>query len=476
MWVEGFRQAGTWTVVLGAVALSSAAWATLFWGSALGISAMIAVTSFAMVRWLQRVADEVDDLLVERQLTAAQLSTLAEEMELILDAAPDGIYGVNLQGQVLFANRRAAQLLGVEREELFAASIHDLLHSEGDASGCGLCQAAEQGEPYAGQQDQLRRGDGEAFDARCASTPMYKGDELIGAVVSFSDTTGQRQLEKQLRDAQKLTAMGQLAAGVAHEINTPTQYVKDNVDFLKDAFEDSVKLVDTLQALKTAVAENNVSDELWKELEVVERRCDFGYLRDEIPRAIDQSQEGLVRVASIVRAMKELSHPDDDEHVETDINGTVRSTVTVARNEWKYVADLDLELDEALPRVSCNPGEVSQTVLNLVVNAAHAIDELRKEGDPKGRIVVRTVQVDEHVEIRVTDTGPGVALEVRERIFEPFFTTKEIGKGTGQGLALAHEVVVKRHGGKLHFETRTDGDDRGTTFIVELPLAVADVA
>jgi len=197
-------------------------------------------------------------------------------------------------------------------------------------------------------------------------------------------------------------------------------------------------------------------------------RADAGYLLEEIPRAIDQTLEGVTRISTLVSAMKEFSHPGTKEKIPLDLNHAIESTITVARNEWKYVAELETEFDPSLPMVPCLPWEFNQVILNLIVNAAHAIaDAVRQEGTQKGRIKVWTRNYLEWTEIRVQDTGSGIPEKIRSRVFDPFFTTKEIGKGTGQGLAIARSVVVDKHGGTIHFETE---EGKGTTFIIRLPL------
>jgi signal transduction histidine kinase len=206
-------------------------------------------------------------------------------------------------------------------------------------------------------------------------------------------------------------------------------------------------------------------------LDQAEQNCDLGFIVAEVPRAIDQSLDGSRRVAKIVRAMKEFSHPDSADKTAAELNRAIESTITVARNEWKYVAEIATEFDETLPPVVCYPGDINQVILNLVVNAAHAVKDAVAEGQ-MGQITVRTRKRGEFAEISVTDTGTGIPEAIRSRIFDPFFTTKEVGKGTGQGLSLAHNVVVKKHSGKIWFETEMG---RGTTFFVELPIGPVEV-
>jgi signal transduction histidine kinase len=205
-------------------------------------------------------------------------------------------------------------------------------------------------------------------------------------------------------------------------------------------------------------------------IEQSERNCDLEFVMIEVPRAIDQGLDGVRRVAKIVRAMKEFSHPDSADKTAADLNKAIESTITVGRNEWKYVAEMTTEFDDALPPVVCYPGDINQVVLNLVVNAAHSIKDNVKDGE-KGKIKVCTRKRGDFAEISVTDTGTGIPEAIRSRVFDPFFTTKEVGKGTGQGLALAYTVIVKKHGGKIWFETELG---RGTTFYIDLPLDSVD--
>ena len=274
------------------------------------------------------------------------------------------------------------------------------------------------------------------------------------------------KMDIQLRHAQKMESIGQLADGIAHEINTPTQYIGDNTRFVQDAFKDLLEIVGSLAPLMAANA-TPPSAEWLADFRGKAERADLGYLTQEIPKAIQQSLDGVSRVAKIVRAMKEFSHPGTTEKTPLDLNRAIESTLTVATTEWKYVAELVTDFDATLPPVPCLPGEFNQVILNIVVNASHAIADVVGSGGGKGTITVSTRQNGEWAEVRIADTGTGIPEHARQRVFDPFFTTKGVGKGTGQGLAIAHSVVVEKHGGTLHFETETG---KGTTFVIRLPL------
>jgi len=249
--------------------------------------------------------------------------------------------------------------------------------------------------------------------------------------------------------------------------------VGDNTRFLNESFTDLEKVLSHCTGLVAASQGGTVSVEGVRNMAAVVEEADLAYLMEEIPKAIAQSLEGVERVADIVRAMKEFSHPGVEGKAAIDLNQAIDSTLIVSRNEWKYVADMETDFDPSLPMVPCLPGEFNQVILNLVVNAAQAIGDVVGEGEiKKGIIRVSTRRQGEWVEIRIADTGPGISEEIRCKIFDPFFTTQEVGKGTGQGLAIAHAVVVEKHGGAMTVET---GMGKGTTFLISLPLNSKEV-
>jgi len=282
-------------------------------------------------------------------------------------------------------------------------------------------------------------------------------------------------IEEQLRQSQKLESIGQLAAGIAHEINTPMQYIGDNTRFVKDAFDPIRRVLKFQAELVAAVKANAVTPQLLARSEGITAASDLDYFCEEIPSALDQTLEGVARVSKIVQAMKEFSHPGGKDKTPSNLNKAIESTVTVAHNEWNYVADMKLDLEPNLPLVPCYLGEFNQCILNLIVNAAHAIaDVVRAQPGSKGLITVRTRRDNAQVEVRVTDTGTGIPEAARPKIFEPFFTTKGVGKGTGQGLSIIYTNIVKKLGGTVNFETETG---KGTSFILRLPMpAVATPA
>jgi two-component system NtrC family sensor kinase len=272
-----------------------------------------------------------------------------------------------------------------------------------------------------------------------------------------------KKAQSELMQAQKLESVGRLASGIAHEINTPIQFVNDSIHFVRDAFHDVAALVEKYRRLRACA---QADPAMLADLDQTEQSAEIDYLMENIPKALDRSVEGLGRVATLVRSMKEFAHPDQRQKAPADLNRALATTLTIARNEYKYVAEVESDYGE-LPLVPCHVGELNQVFLNIIVNAAHAIESATKGTERQGRIRLETRHEGASVRISISDTGTGIPREIQEQIFDPFFTTKEVGKGTGQGLSIARSVVVDKHGGTLSFDSELG---RGSTFHIRLPL------
>lgn len=316
----------------------------------------------------------------------------------------------------------------------------------------------------------FRRVDGSEGVLGMSVSPMF-GDEnqLNGYIILGADITERQILESRLAQARNLESIGQLAAGIAHEINTPIQYIGDNTHFLKQAFEDLLKAIEAYRGF--ALRCRGQGDAVLAEcasLEMELKGLDLEYLTLEIPAAVEQTLEGVQRVSEIVRAMKSFSHGGLRKKAAININKSLQDTLSVTRNEWKYIATIETDFVEDLPNVVCIAGEINQVFLNVIMNGVDAIrDVVGSDGQQKGVLRLGTRQVGDWVEVRIADSGTGIPEAVRSRVFEPFFTTKEVGKGTGQGLAIAYDIIVIKHKGDLSFETELG---KGTTFIIRLPI------
>jgi signal transduction histidine kinase len=282
-----------------------------------------------------------------------------------------------------------------------------------------------------------------------------------------SEMDHRSRIELELRQAQKLESVGRLASGIAHEINTPIQFVSDSVHFVQDSIADLASVLAKLQAVKSSVLAGTDALEAAREANEAEESADLPYLFENLPPAVARALEGLDRVATIVRSMKEFAHPDQKQMTSVDLNRAVQNTIAISRNEYKLVADIETHLDD-LPLVLCHAGEVNQVILNIIVNSAHAIEDVVKGTERRGRITVGTHRDDGDAVISINDTGGGIPEKIREQIFDPFFTTKEVGRGSGQGLAISRSVIVDKHHGQITFETVLG---QGTTFHIRLPIA-----
>ena len=282
-------------------------------------------------------------------------------------------------------------------------------------------------------------------------TPLYEAQERT------------RKLERDLLQTSKMESLGTLAGGIAHEINTPIQYIGDNLRFLNESFEDLRRVIDAHERFLDGARRSDASPDALQAVEATREDADLDFLFEEIPQATRQSIDGVGQVARIVLAMKECSHPASKERARVDINAIIERATTVCRAEWKQVARLDLQLAADLPPLLGFEGELNQVILNMVVNAAHAIAE---KDDGAGTITIRTASTPSGIELVVADTGTGIPEAIRERIFDPFFTTKDVGKGTGQGLAICRDIVADKHGGTIAVET---SPGEGTTFVIRFP-------
>lgn len=393
-----------------------------------------------------------------------------EEQECILASIPSILITIDELDRVTHWNPAATNVFGIPAEQVLGQPFHQCpIRWDWKPVMWGIEQCRRKHAPVRLEDIRYTRPDGNEGIAGITLSPLGVAHEARGRILLLgADITERRLMECQLAQALKLESIGRLAAGIAHEINTPTQYVGDNVRFLQDATRDLLDLLQRLRNFVECAKRGMVSDEQIDEIEKAIENADLEYLQEEIPQAIAQSLEGLERVAKIVRAMKEFSHPGVAEMTNVDLNHALESTITVARNEWKYVANMVTDFDPNLPLVPCLPGDMNQVFLNIIVNAAHAIADVVGDGSKgKGTITVSTRRLDGWVEVRISDTGTGIPEAIRSKIFDPFFTTKQIGRGTGQGLAYAHSVVVEKHKGILTFETE---EGKGTTFIIRLPL------
>ena len=371
--------------------------------------------------------------------------------------------------QCLYQNPASDRIYGRTLEELNRIDRFDVIHPDDRAKEKERAQWSKGTKKEYESRFRVVHADGTVRHVEQSSFPLLDDNGEIARVIGICrDVTERQTLEAELRLAQKLEAVGQLAAGVAHEINTPSQYVSDNVAFLADSFDDLAPILTGYRELIELARAQGVSAEALGDHEQRIEHADVDYLLEELPLALNQSKDGLNQIKKIVRAMKDFSHPGDEMEA-VDINQAIQSTVTVARNEWKYVAEVELDLYADLPKVICVPSAFNQVILNLIVNSAHAIGDVAQaqERNEKGRIRIMTSVRGNTAIIEVEDSGCGMPEDIRKKVFDPFFTTKEVGKGTGQGLAIAHRVITERHNGTISVRSEPGV---GTRFTICLPV------
>jgi signal transduction histidine kinase len=399
----------------------------------------------------------------------AELSKRNEEMRLVLDTVEQGLASLDEHGCMTAERSRAfdsffgAPNPGVPFYRHIAGSDHELSTAlELDWSRISAA-AGDDAQPRPSKS----RFQVEGRHFAVAYKAIRRDHKVHGALLTISDVSveiaeasARERLEKELQLAQKLEGVGQLAAGVAHEINTPMQYVGDNLLFLSKAFE---KIHEHLSENESALALSDF-ERARSQSEASKARLKLPYLLKNVPKALHDSSAGVAHVTSIVRAMKSFAHVDSDEKTTGDVNQALRDTLVVAQNEYRSVAVIETDLAE-LPTVMCFPGRLNQVFLNLIVNAAHAVAEAKPEAG--GKISVSSQAADGVVAVTIADNGGGIPKHIRDKVFDPFFTTKAVGKGTGQGLSIARSIVVEAHGGTLSFESEPG---RGTAFTVRLPI------
>ena len=411
----------------------------------------------------------------ELERTRGALQDSEDRFRLLVSNIPGAVYRRSLEGDkpMDLLSDTIEAITGYPADSLIGdaeRSFAGLIHPDDRAGVAAELEAAIAGHGHYGLAYRIVRRDGAVAWVGDRGQAVHGPDgRPVCLYGTISDIDARKRLEAdheqmeiELRMAQKLEAVGQLAAGIAHEINTPIQFVGDSVQFLKDSFEDLRRLLDLY---REALAGPAAGPELRARLAQAEDEADLAYLLERVPAACERTLDGVERVASIVRAMKEFAHPER-EQAPADLNRALETTLTVARNEYKYVARVETDFGP-LPAVVCNTSDLNQVFLNLIVNAAHAIEDADRPEGELGLISIRTRHEGPNVVITISDTGNGIPEAIKTRIFDPFFTTKAVGRGSGQGLAIARAVVDK-HRGTLEFETEAGA---GTTFVIRLPIA-----
>lgn len=403
--------------------------------------------------------------ITDKEVALLTVQDTKEFLNSILDGIDAAIIVIDpLKNYIVDINKRAEAILHMSSEEVLEIKGTHFLSSKYFKKSKSLVPRSDDSQNF---EELLLKGPSGTLTPiiRNMVTTSWRGRKHY--VVIIFDITDRKNLERQLNHAQKMESIGSLAAGIAHEINTPMQYIGDNLGFIKDSMEAYTQLLQAFEELSKECQELSSNKEALENIESLKEDLDIDFLLEEAPLALDQALDGVARVTKIVKAMKKFSHPGEEDMAQFDINDIIQNTTIVAKNEWKYFCDLEEDLEENLPLVYCNGNDISQVILNMVVNASHAIEDIVKESNEKGKITIRTKSFEKYIHIYIADTGSGIDPENYENIFNPFFTTKEVGKGTGQGLSMAYSIITEKHKGALTF---TSEKGKGTEFTIELPL------
>ena len=419
----------------------------------------------------QRLQKKIDVLL-------DALKQVNYQNEMLLKWVNGAVIMVDREDRVTWANDAALAALGWSLEDFIGRYLHKTTHhSQDDGSEypwdfCPMFAAIEDGSSHHGDGDVLWHKDGSSFSADFIACPTRGEDnEITGAVLIFRNLTEQRLKEASRIHSMKLESIGVLAAGIAHEINTPIQFIGSNLSFLDDCFQNLLQLSTAYTRLKEEVraAGGPQFGGILCEIDQLEETADIAYLQDEAPKALEQTRHGVDRVTKLVLGLKGFAHSGDSESQRSvDLNEIINNSLMVCQNTYKYVAQMELELGE-LPLIQGYPGDIGQVIINLVVNAAQAIadHQKKKKGSEMGTIKIRSTCDGQHILLSISDTGGGIPEGVQQRIFDPFFTTKEVGQGSGQGLAISRNIIHDKHQGELTFESAVG---QGTTFTIRLPV------
>ncbi len=393
-----------------------------------------------------------------------------KEINLLISCLPTILIGLSKENKIVLWNSRAEKVLGKVEAEVVGLPMSKCgIDWDWDKITNGISQSQSTSEPIRVDDIRYQKSNGEErYLGMTINHLNWDDDCILGSTIIGADITDRKKLETHLQQSQKMEAIGQLAAGIAHEINTPTQFVGDNTRFFQDAFDDLIQVIREYENLIAKAKSQSLTEELIAAAEKRIEEIDLPYLEAEIPVALQHTLKGVERITKIVQAMKIFSHPGMAVKEPTDINKEIEKTITITRNEWKYLAEMKTDFDSTLPLVPCFRAELNQVILNMIVNAAHAIAETGKDNpSPRGTIRIRTYHKDSWAKICISDSGAGIPEEIRHKIFDLFFTTKGPGKGSGQGLSISHSVIVEKHKGTLDLESQVG---KGTTFIIGLPL------
>lgn len=423
------------------------------------------------------MSDEKTDTKSLEKKIAGLLETLKQvnyQNSMMLNWVNGAVITVDREGRVIQANNAALSSLGWTDEEFIGRHLHETIHhSQEDGSEypydfCPEFAAIEDGSSHHVNGDVFWHKDGTSFSADFIVCPTRNdNNDITGAVVTFRNLTEQRLQEAKRIQSMKLESIGELAAGIAHEINTPIQFIGSNISFLRDSFADLLQVNKAYSGLRDKLKNSIEYSAILNDIARLEESADIAYLEEEAPKAFAQTIDGVDRVTKLVLGLKGFAHSGAGENKsEVDINDIITNSLIVCHNAYKYVAELVTEFGD-LPAIKVFPGDIGQVIVNMVINAAHAIADQKEKTGVMGSIRICTSCDNHTIVVAIADTGGGIPENIRQRIFDPFFTTKKVGQGSGQGLAICRTLIHDKHRGEISIESTVG---KGTTFYIRLPL------
>ncbi len=407
-----------------------------------------------------------------------ELLRLNNELNTVIDSVSAIVISIDCDGTIARWNNVAQNVFGIGSEDAVGKKLQLIGTWKGMEAVINEAMATiNDGIKRCLNEVKVKLNDEKEIFLNVIIQPLKKceGDKYRVLIIAF-DITEKKYMEMNVLHSQKLQSLGMLAAGIAHEINTPAQCLSTNLPFISSVVHNMITLIEKYEELEKRVVfsgdgidANEELGQIIREINEIKDREDFGFLKSEAPTALKESSECLGHITRIVSSVKTFSHHSPlESRRPVNINRILEDMVNMTRGIWKKVAEVTVSTDESLPPVFCLSGEINQVFLNIFLNAVDAVKErMKREVDFKGVIHIKTRRIDPWCEVSIRDNGLGIPDEIKGRIFEPFFTTKDPGVGTGQGLAIAQAVVVQKHQGQIFFESSVN---EGTVFVVRLPL------
>jgi len=415
---------------------------------------------------LEAVANEVNKIIKQKE-SEEKVKTQWKYYRALKDNSPEGIVTLDQDRKVVDINQAFKKIFGYSLDSIKGKHLENfILPKRLKEEGQAIIEKIKKGDNIF-RNSVRKTKENKEIHCSIIGAPININSQHMDYFLIYRDITREKKLEVQLMQTNKMEAIGQLAAGIAHEINTPTQYVNSNIEFFTEIFPDVLALIQEYGKFYSFIKESYDDKDEVEDLKEITGNVDISFLKNEVKEALKDSLEGLNKISNIVDAMRTFSHPGTKDKQEINVNKLIQKTITVTRNEWKYDAELKTDLEDNIEPIPIHQDQISQVMLNLIVNATHAIQSASEsKKNKKGLIKIRSRSKKDYLEIKISDDGTGIPKNIRDKVFNPFFTTKDVGEGTGQGLSMAYNVIVENHRGNIYFDTEME---KGTTFIIELP-------